>query len=205
MQIRPTQITHEHRTGRIIRIVPVTAMRPAPSRSRRIFLPSPPQPEVSPRTSGEQEPECAHAALEDTSPAARAWRTRRKLRRLFKDASQAAKGQARIRRADEYQLLKCAYAAVRRWHDDGVAEEIATELRAEAHVAISRSSSLLLVLIRSALPRLDAKRASKWAAALAFAAHRGVGSNRLIAFLGNNGGIEGAARMMTKLRASGDG
>jgi hypothetical protein len=122
---------------------------------------------------------------------------------LFRDASRTAQGQVRLRRANEYQLLRCAYAPDRRWRD-GVAEEIECELRAEAQVAISRASSLFLVLLRSALPRLDAKRASKWAAALASADHHGVHSKRLVAFLRNHGWIEGAARGRAKLRASGD-
>jgi len=52
------------------------------------------------------------------------------------------------------------YSAVRRWSDDGIAEEIERELRAEAQVAVSRRSGLFLLLVRSALPRLDAKRAT---------------------------------------------
>jgi len=115
---------------------------------------------------------------------------------LFAHASRTAKGQVRLRRADEYELLRCAYAAVRRWQDDGVAEEIETELRAEAQVPISRASGLFLVLLRSVLPHLDAKRASKWSTALAFADHHDIRLKRLVAFLGNNGGIEGAAHML---------
>ncbi len=65
---------------------------------------------------------------------------------------------------------------------------------------MSRRSSLFLVLIRSALPRLDAKRASKWAGALQLADHHGVRSKRLVVFLHNSGGIEGAARERAKLR-----
>jgi len=90
------------------------------------------------------------------------------------------------------------YSAVRRWSEDGIAEEIKRELRAEAHVAVSRRSGLFLLLVRSALPRLDAKRASKWASALEFADHQGIRSKRLRAFLKNSGGIEGAARARAK-------
>jgi hypothetical protein len=59
---------------------------------------------------------------------------------------------------------------------------------------MSRMSSLFLVLLRSALPRLDGKRASKMALALAAADDRDVTAKRLAAFLWDNGGIEGAAR-----------
>jgi hypothetical protein len=58
-----------------------------------------------------------------------------------------------------------------------------------------------LVLIRSALPRLDAKRASKWGAALEFADYHEVRSKRLGAFLHVSGGIEGLARGRAKLRS----
>jgi hypothetical protein len=84
--------------------------------------------------------------------------------------------------------------AVRAWRSDGVDQEIERELRAEAAVAISRRSSLFLVLIRCALPRLEIKRASKWAVALEYADQQGIRSKRLSAFLHNNGGVEGAAR-----------
>ena len=148
------------------------------------------------------DPPTARAAEEDGTPAVRAWRARRRLKQRLKAAERGAKGQARLRRADEYELLRCAYAAVRCWQRDGIAEEIQRELRAEAQVAISRASSLFLVLLRSALPHLDAKRASKWAAALEFAAHHDIGSKRLSAFLREYGGIEGAARRRAKLRAN---
>ena len=83
---------------------------------------------------------------------------------------------------------------VRRWEREGVGQEIERELRAEAQVPISRMSSLFLVLLRSALPGLDKKRASKMALALACADDQAVTTKRLAAFLWHNGGIEGAAR-----------
>jgi hypothetical protein len=96
----------------------------------------------------------------------RARKARRRLRRLFVAARRKAKGRARLCRADEYEVLRSAYRAVRAWRSDGVHEKIERELRAEAEVAVSRRSNLFLVLIRCALPFLDIKRASKWAAAL---------------------------------------
>jgi len=199
MQILLTRTAKENRTGHM-RIVRVAKTGPAVPRLRQTVLPSPPQPKVSPRLSAGQEPQCASLVPAENTPAARARRAWGKIRRLFKDARRAAKGQVRLRRADEYELLRYVYAAVRRWQEDAVAEEIERELRAEAQVAVSRSSSLFLLLLRSALPRLDPKRASKWGAALAFADHRGVSSKRLAAFLRNNGGIEGAARQWAKPR-----
>ncbi len=138
--------------------------------------------------------------VEDSSPAARARRATRRLRRQYAEAERAAKRQARFRRADEYELLHCVYAAVRSGRQDGIAEEIERELRTEAEVANSRASSPFLVVICSALRALDAKRASKWAAALEFADHHEVLPRRLGAFLHNSGRIEGAARGRTKLR-----
>ncbi len=136
----------------------------------------------------------------DSSPAARAYRARRRLRRHFEKARRAARGQVRLRRADQHEMLRIAYAAVRCWQQDGVAEEIERELRAGAKVAMSRASSLFMVLIRSALPGLSPKRASKWGAALQLADHQEVCSKHLRAFLHVSGGIEGAARGRTKLR-----
>jgi hypothetical protein len=131
---------------------------------------------------------------EDHSPAARARKARRRLRRLFDAARQKAKGRARLCRADEYEVLRSAYRAVRAWRSDGVHEQIERELRAEAEVAVSRRSNLFLVLIRCALPSLDIKRASKWAAALDTADRQDIRSKHLSAFLHHSGGIEGAAR-----------
>ena len=56
---------------------------------------------------------------------------------------------------------------------------------------IAADSSLELVLLRSALPSLDPKRASKWAAAIEVADHAGVSKRRFGAFLKKRGGIEG--------------
>jgi len=106
----------------------------------------------------------------------------------------------RLARDDQYAILRTAYALVRRWKRKGVAQEVEYELRIEAQVAISPSSSLFLVLLRSALPSLDMKRASKWASALMFADHQNIRSKRLVGFLRANGGIEGAARQSANLR-----
>jgi len=45
----------------------------------------------------------------------------RTLRRMFKIARRASADQARLRRADQYSILKRAYSAVRRWKQDGTA------------------------------------------------------------------------------------
>jgi hypothetical protein len=144
-----------------------------------------------------------NAQADDHTPAARARKAKRRLRRLFEHASRNAKGRARLCRADEYEILRCAYRAVRAWRSDGIQEEIECELRAGAAVAISRRSNPFVVLIRCALPRLDNKRASKWAAALEYADRQEIRSNRFSAFLHNNGGIEGAARARAKSRREG--
>ena len=193
MEIHPRQ-RELHSRG--VRSGPFDWCRSAPSllgliRSR-LRCRSRPTP-MEPIAIGPEQP-CPVAIPHDNSPAARARRARRKLRRLFEEARRAANGQARLRRDDEYQLLRCAYAMVRRWEREGVGQEIERELRAEAQVPMSRMSSLFLVLLRSALPRLDGKRASKMALALAAADDQDVTAKRLAAFLWHNGGIEGAAR-----------
>jgi hypothetical protein len=131
---------------------------------------------------------------EDHRSATRARKAKRRLRRLFATARRNAKDRARLCRADEYKILRCAYRAVRAWQLDGVHDEIERELRAGAEVAVSRRSSLFLVLIRCSLPRLEIQRASKWAAALKYADGQGIRSKRLSAFLWRVGGVEGAAR-----------
>ena len=78
----------------------------------------------------------------DHSPAARARKARRRLRRLFDAARRKAKGRARLCRADEHDVLRSAYRAVRAWRSNGVHEEIERELRAEAEVAVSREPFL---------------------------------------------------------------
>ncbi len=191
MEIHLRQRVPESRRLRTVRLVPVRAVR-ARINPQSIAVPVVPTP-MEPVAIDPEQP-CPVAIPEDNRPAARAWRARRKLGRLFEDAIRAAHGKTRLRRDDEYQLLRCAYAVVRRWKCEGVGQEIERELRAEAQVPISGMSSLFLVLLRSALPRLDGKRASKMALALATAADQDVTAKRLAAFLWHNGGIEGAAR-----------
>jgi hypothetical protein len=105
-----------------------------------------------------QNPETRSEFAEDHRSAARARKGKRRLRRLFATARRNAKGQARLCRADEYEILRSAYRAVRVWQRNGISKEVESELRAEAEIAISRQSNLFLVLIRFALPRLDSKR-----------------------------------------------
>ena len=191
--IRPRQRERDsgRRSLRTVRLVPVRTV-PARIYPQPISVPVAPTP-VAP-TAISPEPPYPVAIPQDNSPAARARRARRKLRRLFEKARRAARRQARLGRDEEYELLRCAYAMVRCWEREGVGQEIERELRAEAQVAISRMSSLFLVLLRSALPRLAGKRASKMALALAAADDQAVTAKRLEAFLWHNGGIEGAAR-----------
>jgi hypothetical protein len=123
------------------------------------------------------------------------------LRRMFKIARRASADQARLRRADQYSILKRAYSAVRRWKQDGVSEDAERELRRETELAIAPRSSLPLVLIRSILPKVDDKAASKWAAALEMAEQDNIVPKRFIPFLRKIGGIEGAHRRRARLRS----
>ena len=191
VEIDPRQREQDSRRLRTVRLVRVRTV-PARIYPQPIAVPGVPTP-MEPIPIGPEQP-CPVAILDNNSPAARARRARRKLGRLFEKARRAAQGQARFARDDEYHLLNFAYGAVRRWKREGVGQEIERELRAEAQVPMSRMSSLFLVLLRSALPRLDGKRASKMALALSAADDQGVTAKRLAAFLWHNGGIEGAAR-----------
>jgi hypothetical protein len=124
----------------------------------------------------------------------------RTLRRMFKVARRASAGQARLRRENQYAILKRAYSALQRWKQDGVSEGAERELRRETECAIAPRSSMPLILIRSALPKLDEKAASKWAAALEMAERDAIAPKHLLAFLRDIGGIEGAHRRRARLR-----
>jgi hypothetical protein len=123
----------------------------------------------------------------------------RVLRRRFKKARRASADQARLRREDQYAILKRAYSALHRW-EDRLSEVAERELRRETELAIAPRSSLPLVLIRSALPEVDEKAASKWAAALEMAQQDAIAPKHFLAFLREIGGIEGAHRRRGRLR-----
>ena len=124
----------------------------------------------------------------------------RVLRRMFEKARRASADQARLRREDQYAILKRAYSALHRWKQAGVSEDAERELRRETELAIAPRSSLPLVLIRSIFPKVDEKAASKWAAALEMAEQDAIAPKHFIAFLREIGGIEGAHRRRARLR-----
>jgi hypothetical protein len=86
------------------------------------------------------------------------------------------------------------------WRSSRIFFRSERELRRETELAIAPRSSLPLVLIRSALPKLDEKAASKWAAALEMAEQDAIAPKHFIAFLREIGGIEGAHRRRARLR-----
>jgi hypothetical protein len=124
----------------------------------------------------------------------------RVLRRMFKKARRASADQARLHREAQYTILKRAYSALHRWKQDGVSEKAERELRRETELAIAPRSSLPLVLIRSAFPKVDEKAASKWAAALEMAERDRIAPRHFLAFLREIGGIEGAHQRRARLR-----
>jgi hypothetical protein len=136
--------------------------------------------------------------VEDHSPAARARKAKRRLRRLFEHARRNAKGRARLCRSHEYEILRVAYQSVRAWRSEGVHEEIGRELRGEAD---RRQPSLEPVSpIDPLRPAAFGHQArEQMGAALDYADQQGIRSKRLSAFLHNNGGLEGAARARAKL------
>ncbi|MCB1464239.1 MAG: hypothetical protein KDJ90_17895, partial [Nitratireductor sp.] len=112
-------------------------------------------------------------ALEIT-PDDRARRARKAIRKQFRTADLAARDKGRLGRKDQYALLERAYRIVRRWKRAGHAGRVKAALRRQGRVVTNRTSSLYLVLFRSAMPTLDPKRASKWAAALELAERESV-------------------------------
>lgn len=116
-------------------------------------------------------------------------------------AALRARAQTRLSKKDIYETLKLAYGTVRAWKCRDKAGEIRRLLRREASPNIAAQSSLFLVLLRSAIPDLDAKRASKWAAALELADRKDLPTRKFVGFVEAQGGVEGAARTMARLRA----
>ena len=108
----------------------------------------------------------------------------------------------RLRRSDQTDLLQAAYLIVRNWRREHQSDRIEELLRRMSRGWIAPGSSLELVLLRSALPNLDPKRASKWAAAIELADHAGVSKRGFATFLKKQGGIEGAARTLARLRSA---
>ena len=138
---RPRELHSRRRSLRTVRLVPVRTV-PARINPQPIAVPVAPPP-IEPIAIGPEQP-CPVAIPDDNSPAARARRARRKLRRLFEDARRAAHGKTRLRRDDEYQLLRCAYAVVRCWEREGVGQEIDHELEASRRELLLPSHERLL-------------------------------------------------------------
>src|SRR3954454_4688836 len=93
VEIHPRQREQDSRKLRTVRLVGVRSV-PTRINPQPIAVPVAPTPK-KPIPIG-PEPPYPVAIPQDNSPAARAQRARRKLRRLFEKARQAAKGQARL-------------------------------------------------------------------------------------------------------------
>ena len=139
------------------------------------------------------EPPYSVAIPQDNSPGASPESTPQTQATLEK-ARGAAQGQARFARDHEYQLLKFAYGAVRRWKREGVGQEIERELRAEAQVPISRMSSLSWCCSDRLYPASTGNVLRRWPLLSRVLMIRRLRPRRLAAFLWHDGGIEGAAR-----------
>src|SRR5215203_3574339 len=96
--------------GRSLHLVPKTAEEPPPNAHRLNVALAEPLAPIPP--------------ADNDSPAARARRATRRLKRLFENARRAAKGRARLRRADQHEILRSAYAAVHAWREDGIVDEV---------------------------------------------------------------------------------
>jgi hypothetical protein len=124
----------------------------------------------------------------------------RQVRKAFGEAEERAVGD-RLDWGDQLAVLEAAYRAVWDWRREGWAHTVQAMLRRMAPGRIWRKSGLALVVLRSALPDLCPKRASKWSAALDLAYHHEVDPVRLGAFLEEQGGIDGAAKEWVEIRA----
>jgi hypothetical protein len=147
----------------------------------------------------DREPQKTTTPVKSPTPFDRALATRRTHQESFAVATRAGTG-SRLRRSDLATILELAYGMVRDWQAEGLAHQMEAALRALADVPISRDSSLALVLFRSALPRLDPKRASKWAAVLEVAEDTGTSRKRFGRFMSKHGGVEGSARKRARAR-----
>jgi hypothetical protein len=124
----------------------------------------------------------------------------RQVRKAFGEAEERAVGD-RLDWDNQLTVLEAAYRAVWDWRRGGWAHTVAAMLRRMAPGRIWRKSGLALVVLRSALPDLCPKRASKWAAALDLAHHHEIDPARLGAFLAEQGGIDGAAKEWVEIRS----
>ena len=202
VKANPTRITRTAIVVRPSRERTAATLLPLASEGSETTRPATPIPKVPshlPSVAANSEVAGTRKQIE-LSPSEAASNSRRMLQRRFDAASRDAQGQARLRKADIYETIKLAYAAVRAWKRRGVAGEIKRLLRREASVTIAVRSSPFLVLLRSALPNLDAKRASKWAAAMELADRKDIAGNKFVSFVEAQGGIEGAARKLARLR-----
>jgi len=124
----------------------------------------------------------------------------REIRETFAEAEKRAVGD-RLDWGDQLSVLEAVYRAVWDWRGGGWGHSVSAMLRRMAPGRIWRKSGLILVVLRSALPELCPKRASKWSSALELAYYHEINAERLPAFLSKWGGIDGAAKEWVELRA----
>jgi hypothetical protein len=124
----------------------------------------------------------------------------RQVRKAFGEAEERAVGD-RLDWDNQLAVLEAAYRAVWDWRRGGWGHTVQAMLRRMAPGRIWRKSGLALVVLRSALPDLCPKRASKWSSALDLAYHHEIDPDRLPAFLSEWGGIDGAAKEWVEIRA----
>ncbi len=202
VKANPTRITRTAIVVRSSRERTAAGLLPLASEGSEATRPATPVPKVPshlPSVAANSEVAGTRKQIE-LSPSEAASNSRRMLQRRFDGASKNAQGQARLRKTDIYETMKLAYTAVRAWKRRGTSGEIRRLLRREADVTIAAQSSPFLVLLRSALPDLDAKRASKWAAAMEFADRKDVRKKQFVAFVEAAGGVEGAASKLARMR-----
>ena len=115
---------------------------------------------------------------DDHTPAARARKAKRRLRRLFERRGGMPKAE---RAFVEPTSTKFCGVRIGPFGRGGVmvsSEEIERELRAGAEVAVSRRSSLFLLLIRCSLPRLDIRAREQMGRCVGNADRQGIRSKQ---------------------------
>lgn len=128
-----------------------------------------------------------------------------RISRAYSRASRRAGASGRLPKTAAHELLVVVYRYVAAWRADKTIGGIMRQLRHDCPSIIERASTQYLTLLRAALPALDAKKCSKWAAALDAADYHEIAPADLSEFLDEMGGIEGAAKERARLWATVEG
>jgi hypothetical protein len=116
------------------------------------------------------------------------------LRNLEKEAFGERHG-----KTDFYKYLKGVYKAWD-WTDAKESRRVGRNVAALNEIDVRKNRSPIRTVIDASSGEEDRQVKSKWVQALEYAMEKGVRGTALITFLKKNGGVEGCARKMAKLR-----